>query len=155
MKTPQPTIWQRALCVLVGLAAGFCLVFSSAEAAIVQPSGEPESIREVPIPRGLDKVATEFWAYRGVTVPPNVRLIEMVPEALIAARGWGPPDHPPTIWIAPEYLYHYDLRRLCMIYIHERGHTAGLEHDSPFWIMWPGQPWEHSIPPRCEKWGWI
>lgn len=151
--TPQkPTLFERAICVLVGLAAGFSLVFGVAEAAIVQPYGEPEGVREVPIPAGLEKVAEEFWAYRGVTLPPRPELIEMVPEPGIAAARGDMPGR--RVWIAPEFL-HGDRRYLCEIYIHERGHNAGLPHSSTYWIMESGELWRHPIAPRCAKWAWV
>lgn len=139
--------WQRFLAMLAAALAWLTLC-GSASAAIVLPYNEPEAVREVRIPRGLESVAQAFWSERGVALPPNPELLEMVAEPEAAGRGDMPGRR---VWIAGEYLRGSPIT-LCTVYLHERGHNAGLPHSGMYWIMDPAEIWTHIPPPRCVFW---
>lgn len=78
---------------------------------------------------GLEAIAVTFWERRGVSLPEPVELF--VADSLgaegegVSGRGEEPGRRvwmsPPMFWSAFAYLR-------CLIYIHERGHNAGLPH---------------------------
>lgn len=105
-----------------------------------------------PMIESLENVAISYWAQRGVIVPstpPEIFVIANEPEAI--ARGEEPGNR---IWLTQEML---ELRGSngrvwqCIIYLHERGHNAGLVHNSGDSIMATDPP-SRIIPPKCLKW---
>lgn len=126
------------------IAAAFALAFPAA--AHAEAEGPTGVIARIAPPPGLEKVAEEYWADRGVAVPTPMTLYEINNES--GAAGWG--EEPGTDVFMPKItLYVYPRSLLCAVYIHERGHNAGLSHASPDPEMSPTQI---NVPPKCAHW---
>jgi len=101
----------------------------------------------------LEAVAVRFWADRGYTCPTPVQVYRV--SDISGAHAWG--DMPGNrVWLSDYLLDELEKGNavtkldarcwLCMNYIHERGHNAGLPHDVGYKIM-------HMGPGLAERFG--
>jgi hypothetical protein len=117
----------------------------------VPEGAEPSTNHPIHIPASLERVALEFWEARGVELPSEPEIFERT--AKLEFKGWAT-SRDKRIWLSrPAVL---DIRssgirrgRACALYVHERGHTAGLTHESHWSIMAPRL---HGIPRACRRW---
>lgn len=121
--------------------------------AIGAPAEADEVPLHLPMIESLEPVARSYWAQRGVTLPEPVEVF-LLPEAEGADwGGWGEePGH--RIWLSESVLLgsgSYRRVLLCTVYLHERGHNAGLSHESPDPVM-AADPWDNPTPPKCFRW---
>lgn len=135
--------WRRYISMLAAALAWLVLAGSASAA-------EPNTIREVTIPRGLERVAEEYWSARAVTLP-----LPVVVYATGGNEGGAGFAQEPgnAVWIAEGVLAGrgtFEREYLCVTYLHERGHNAGLSHESGWPIMRPTG--FSSVPPRCVRW---
>lgn len=135
-------------------------VFASSAQADGFVSGEDGTLLQdtqptrLPIIGQLEALAESYWADRGVTVPTPVEVFIVPPESDGGIDiGYG--DEPGRrVWLTEPLLvathgpqYQDGRAELCKVFLHERGHNAGLSHTSPFPIMY-----ESAFilpPPRC------
>lgn len=104
----------------------------------------------------LEPVAQAYWAARGVELPEPVEVF----AAANSPEDGGFAEEPGhRIWLTQQVLEYRGpsgRENQCMIYLHERGHNAGLSHDSGYNIM-SANPWEHwgigaQLIPKCFHW---
>ena len=119
------------------------------------PPGSPRPATDHPIhvPASLERVATEYWKARGVEPAAEPEVFETTDD--LKFRGWASIGGR-RIWLTREAVA--DIRgngvpreQVCALYIHERGHTAGLTHDSSWAIM---DPELGFVPSSCLDWAW-
>lgn len=108
----------------------------------------------LPMVEDLEPVAEAYWGERGISLPQPVEVFVIPDEPGVGARGETPGTR---IWITELLLADKGTAArvaLCDAYLHERGHNAGLPHDSGDPIM-TNPP--SSTPPRCVTWAdqWI
>jgi hypothetical protein len=140
--------------VLVGLLAGT----AQAEDEFTTVGLPTTSPFTGPMVASLEPVAEAYWAQRGVQLPEPVEVFVMADEPGIGARA-EQPGH--KVWLTESLLAERRLNGrsfLCMTYLHERGHNAGLAHGSGDPIM-ATDPWlgMTEVVPKCFKWaewGW-
>jgi len=90
----------------------------------------------------LEGLAVGYWDRRGITLPEPVEVFEIPNERYAVARG-DEPGH--RIWLTELAIRQVNNREagerfdgranLCADYLHERGHNAGLSHESGWPIM--------------------
>lgn len=109
----------------------------------------------IAVPPGLEQVAVEYWSARGVPVPVNIELFTLPStddEGAPAAQG---ELNGPRVWIQRKFLEYarqgFYQADLCRLFVHERGHNAGLTHETPFPLMMPTGP-DTTRVPRCHTW---
>lgn len=99
----------------------------------------------------LEYVAQAYWGNRGITLPANPEVFTVPDEPDAAARGELGGTR---VWVTEGFLPHHGLLaggeryNLCILYLHERGHNAGFDHER-FKIMYDA--WSTNIP-MCWKW---
>jgi hypothetical protein len=137
-----------ALAMLIGAPTASADTDALAEAP---PTSTP--MPALPVIESLEPVATAYWALRGVTLPPvEVFYVEKIPSDWAAAEEPGS-----RIWLTEAFLNQTGRggRELqCIVWLHERGHTAGLTHESPDPVMnadLAGAP-GFRVPPKCKEW---
>jgi hypothetical protein len=107
--------------------------------------------RPISVSPSLEAVADSYWEVRGVTPAPKAIVFESGndPETWAWADEGGD-----RIWLTEDMLSRWDIASrmdICIAYIHERGHNAGLTHESGWQIMNPVT--EYSVVPhKCSKW---
>jgi hypothetical protein len=139
---------------ILGALAAIALFAPSAASADEAPAGFPttDPIHR-PMVESLEPVAEAYWAQRGVTLPTPVEVFVIAKTPAGGAFGDQPGSR---VWLTQSVV---ELRGLagrsflCMIYLHERGHNAGLAHGSGDPIM-AADPWEGmtEVVPKCFKW---
>lgn len=143
----------KTLLLLTGLISAFGIVGGMDKA----DASEPPTDRPITISPSLEVVADEYWSVREVTPAPKVEAFLMPSESVVWARGTLGGN---KVWLTEEMLSQWDFfsrETICIVYIHERGHNAGLEHDSGWQIMNPLTAYE-IVPPKCVRWAkydWI
>lgn len=132
--------------VLAGLLAG------SARADV--PPGEfpTDTPLHLPMVESLESVAQSYWAARGIALPSPVEVFWLANRP--DGGAFGEPGY--RVWLTPSFLGRRGIaarQDLCMAYVHERGHNAGLAHNSGDPIM-KSDPWLGltEIPPKCFWW---
>jgi hypothetical protein len=101
----------------------------------------------------LEPVAAAYWGQRGIALPTPVAVFLIASDPVEGGFGDDPGNR---VWLPQQTV---ELRgwsgrlELCEIYLHERGHNAGLSHESGYQIMEPGgTPLYHRSPLRCVHW---
>lgn len=130
----------------------FVLGASNVRAGVIQEP-PPSPPIHLPMIESLEPVAEAYWMARGISLPLPVEVFlaatspEMGGLADLSGR---------RLWLTQETV---ELRGLsgrsfmCMIYLHERGHNAGLVHNSGDPIM-AANPWLglSRVVPKCFTW---
>jgi hypothetical protein len=130
--------------VLVGLLAGTAQAddFSAEDLPLNRPAATPFT-------SSVEVVAEQYWAKRGIALPAGVEvftasLLQLGDQIARAELG----GH--RIWMSGFLLHPWTVENragFCQVYIHERGHNAGLLDMDGWPIMGVSPP-----PPMCWKW---
>jgi hypothetical protein len=141
--------------MLAALAALALIAPSLAQADDTEIPGFPTSAPvHLSMVESLEPVAEAYWALRGVTLPTPVEVFVIPDTPLGAAFGDEPGNR---VWLTEELLEGRGSSQridLCVAYLHERGHNAGLAHGSGDPVM-QASPWEvpgEVVIPKCFKW---
>lgn len=116
---------------------------------------EPSTIDPIHMPmiESLEPVAEAYWALRGITLPGPVEVFLIADEPGVGARGQEPGDR---VWLTQSVVeFREEGGRLsfCELYLHERGHNAGLAHFSGDPVMDANPSNEMKAPiPKCIHW---
>jgi hypothetical protein len=80
----------------------------------------------------LEQTAQAFWSQRDVTLPTPVELFRIpnTPDAVAYGDLNGK-----RVWLTAHLFKPRAAYVRCLVYLHERGHNAGLGHDAPLTIM--------------------
>lgn len=122
---------EKLLCaVLITVIVLSC--FRAAGCARADDWTPPTEARAVPV-RALDEAAVAYWERRGVVLPEPVELFASweLGEHIVG-RGAEPGNR---VWLIPLLLTTKLAYARCLVFVHERGHNAGLSHEAPFPIM--------------------
>lgn len=104
----------------------------------------------------LEVVAEAYWGAREVTLPLPVEVYAAPDDPEAAGRGevggtrvWIMEPYIPVMHPGRREERYWEKLDLCLIYLHERGHNAGFDHEI-FPIMY--NPWGFYKTPKCERW---
>lgn len=125
----------------------FSLVPTAAQADL--PTDRPISTTDKALlVASLEPVAESYWGLRGVSLPVPVQVYYMgeTPEGYAFGANPGP-----EVWLTHMLFTRYARTGLCHAYLHERGHNAGLSHESGLPIMAPREMWT-TYTPKCDHW---
>lgn len=106
---------------IIGLMIGCFIGEARAESVHEDIPGQ----RQIVAPT-LEAVSDIFWARRGVYPPDPVELFVVPDEWVWSGRGELPPGH--RVWMVRSLFRRTNAYGRCLIYLHERGHNAGLQH---------------------------
>lgn len=154
------------------VAGAFWLGVEAAHAAPEPESESPSTAvaLDFPILRGAEAVAEEYWASRGVALPPLEGVFELPTDGSWAGVGGFADLAGGRIWLSVgelealrSPLRQFSIRsraELCYLVIHERGHNAGLLHTDaavfPIMAMRnevEGGGWlRKEVAPHCWAW---
>jgi hypothetical protein len=140
-----------------GLLLAAVLVLAGAGSASAAPLSYPgQESAATPLMGSLEKVAEEYWEGRNIALPMPVAVWRL-PMETVGGEGelggeqvWLRADLLDGLRSRGEAVRIYHRMGLCEIYLHERGHNAGLTHYAGFSIMDAQVP--RHAPPRCEVW---
>lgn len=165
-------MYKAVLLAVMVLALGASEAGATASPEEAAPSVALPSVADPldsPILRGAEAVAEEYWASRGIALPPLEGAYELPAEEQWAGDTGVADPSSGRFWLAAEVLefmhssvHQVNVRSrviLCYVVLHERGHNAGLQHSDgeTFPIMTPsneaGAGWlRKGIAPRCWTW---
>lgn len=138
---------------ILGLAVSLGLLLGLASPAAALDTSQSFENRMLP---SLDQVAAEYWGSRGLSLPPLAAYLvseEAEVEGAGAEGTLGASGVWVTEWAINELLVGqpWEVRAIfCVLWLHERGHNAGLTHHVGWAVMH-----EHAYfdpPPRCNSW---
>lgn len=106
-----------------------------------------DAAQSVALPRFLEHTATIYWRARKIELPRPVQALP--PYDHVSGRAM---IGQPRVWLHPSLLTvrsRYWRAMLCAVYVHERGHNAGLAHNADDPIM---RATNTYAPPKCWRW---
>lgn len=144
--------------LILALVLAFFVVVARADAA--EPTIPGERSVATAQWREVEQIAQAYWTARDVILPVPVEAFAMPDDSEASGRGVLS-GH--KLWVAESYIpvarpgsfnrRYRERQEFCTIYLHERGHNAGLEHEI-FPVMY--EPWgENYRIVRCERWASI
>lgn len=154
--------------VALGLTHPLARADSTSEAPGKEPIRPSMAVPlDFPMLNGALAIASDYWAARGIALPPIAGVYEIGEGELFDGAGGFSESPGNQIWIArwllenlsSPYIHNSARVTFCYIVLHERGHNAGLQHSDAAVFPIMGVPdevgpgfWRKEVAPRCYAW---